>query len=183
MTNKLSNIVVAFVLGGALVAGTVGGTSCDDDDTNVVVNVGGRGGTTGVGGGSGGATGTGGAVNVNTYSMQLSGSQEVPANASTATADVTVRLNTNTGQVTVAGSFAGLTSNATAAHIHGPAAVGQNADILIPLTVPTDATSGAVAGTASMTTPQMNDMIGGMTYVNIHSVNYPMGEIRAQIVP
>ena len=48
-------------------------------------------------------------------------------NASAGTANVTVILNRNNGAVTVTGSFIGLTSNATVAHIHGPAAVGVNA--------------------------------------------------------
>jgi len=124
----------------------------------------------------------GAASNTSTYSMQLTGAQEVPANASPATADVTVTLNKTTGAVTVNGTFINLTSTATAAHIHGPAAVGANASVLIPLTIPS-AVSGAVSGNGTMTTTQMNDMIGGMTYVNIHSMNYPDGEIRAQVVP
>jgi hypothetical protein len=41
--------------------------------------------------------------------------------------------------------------------------------------------SGAVMGTRTMDTSSMNEMINGMTYVDIHSVNFPDGEIRAQI--
>jgi hypothetical protein len=34
-----------------------------------------------------------------------------------------------------------------------------------------------------MTTSQASDMAGGMMYVDIHSTNFPDGEIRAQIQP
>jgi hypothetical protein len=95
---------------------------------------------------------------------------------------VTARLDRTTGAVTVDGTFTGLTSKVTAAHIHGPAAPGVNAPIIVPLTVTGD-TSGTVSGTGTMTSGQMNDMIGGMTYVNIHSMMFPEGEIRAQIMP
>jgi bifunctional N-acetylglucosamine-1-phosphate-uridyltransferase/glucosamine-1-phosphate-acetyltransferase GlmU-like protein len=114
--------------------------------------------------------------------MQLSGAQEVPTNASTGTGSVTVTLNRTTGAVSVTGNFSGLSSNATAAHIHGPAAIGSNAAVLIPLTIP-QSTSGSVTGSGTMTQIQMNDMIGGMTYVNVHSEDFPDGELRAQIVP
>jgi hypothetical protein len=116
------------------------------------------------------------------YTMQLNGVNEVPSNQSTASAMVTVTLDRNTGAVTVHGTFQGLTSSATAAHIHGPAVAGTNAAVIIPLTVPA-ATSGDVTGSATMSSPQMNDMINGMTYVNIHSMMFPEGEIRAQILP
>jgi hypothetical protein len=171
MANKLSNLVVAFAIGGALVM-AVGGTSCDDDNEPSV--------STGTAGTSGGG-GTGGSSTVN-YNMALSGANEVPANPSTATANVTVSLNRTTGAVTVTGNFSGITSGATAAHIHGPAAVGAIGPVLVPLTVP-QAASGSVTGTANMTSPQMNDMLNGMTYVNIHSNDFPDGELRAQIVP
>ena len=59
--NKITNVMVAVMLGGAFAAGTI--TSCDDDnDVNVVVP--GRGGTTGSAGtgvaarGGSGGTGT-----------------------------------------------------------------------------------------------------------------------------
>jgi hypothetical protein len=173
MKKELSGLVVAMVLGGAVVAGTL--TSCDDDDNNnAVTGVGGTGGT--------GAGGTGGAANTTTFSMSLSGGQEVPVNTSPATGNVTVNLNRSTGAVTVTGQFNNLSSNATVAHIHGPAAVGQVADPLITLTVPASP-SGTITGTGTMSDVQMTDMLGGMTYVNIHSSTYPDGEIRAQIVP
>jgi hypothetical protein len=176
MANKLTNLMVAMVLGGALVAGTL--TSCDDDDNNEVTGVGGSG---GFGGTSSGGTG-GGNANVSTFNMSLTSSQEVPVNTSTATGNVQVMLNRTTGAVTVTGSFSGLTSNATVAHIHGPAAVGMTAPPLITLTVP-PSQSGTVTGTGTMDNVQMNDMLGGMTYVNVHSTTYPEGEIRAQVVP
>jgi hypothetical protein len=194
MRNKISGIMVALVFGGALAAGTL--TSCDDDNNNANTGTAGTGGSSARGGAGGiaarggnggsGGTGTAGAggtsANMSVYNMQLSGSQEVPANPSTATATVTVTLNRTTGEVTVSGNFNGLTSNASAAHIHGPAAVGINGPILVPLTVPAS-TSGTVTGTGTMTNVQMDDMTGGMTYINIHSTNLPNGEIRAQIVP
>ncbi|HXU00287.1 MAG TPA: CHRD domain-containing protein, partial [Polyangia bacterium] len=110
----------------------------------------------------------------------LTGTQEVPANTSAATGNVQVMLNKATGAITVTGSFQNLSSTATAAHIHGPAAVGSTAAVIMPLTVPS-ATSGTVTGTATMSTVQMNDMLNQMTYVNIHSTMFPDGEIRAQV--
>jgi hypothetical protein len=180
MQNKLTGIMGALVLGGALLAGTVGGMACDDNNTS-----GGTAGTSGGRGGTGGTFGNGGGGGTAasmTFNMQLSGAQEVPANGSTATASVTVVLDRTTGAVTVNGTFSGLSSNGTVAHIHGPAAVGQSAAPIVPLMV-SPSTSGTVTGSGMMNATNMNDMLGGMTYVNIHSTNFPDGEIRAQIVP
>jgi hypothetical protein len=135
-------------------------------------------------GGTGGANATGvggaGGTNLAVYNMTLSGSQEVPVNASTATGTVMVVLNKTNGNVTVTGTFSGLSTPATAAHIHGPAAVGAPGPIIVPLTV-TSSQSGTVTGSGTMDTTHMNDMLGGMTFVNIHSTMFPDGEIRAQI--
>jgi hypothetical protein len=166
MTIK-QGIMVAGVLGGVLAAGTM--ASCDSDDSARAAD--------GIGTSAGGV----GGINATAYMMTMTGAQEVPRNNSAGTANVTVILNRNTSAVTVTGSFMGLTSNATAAHIHGPAAVGMSGPILFPLNVPS-ATSGSVSGTAPMSTLQMNDMINGQTFVSIQSVNFPEGELRAQIV-
>jgi len=172
MKKQLTKLMVTVAFAGVVVAGTI--TSCEEDnDNNLSTGVAGSGGSSG---GTGGAGGT----NTQTYSMTLTASQEVPANGSTATGDVQVTLNKTTGAITVTGSFTGLTSNAIAAHIHGPAAVGSTAPVIVPLTVPSSL-AGTVTGTATMSTVQMNDMLNQMTYVNIHSEMFPDGEIRAQI--
>ncbi len=173
MKTQLTKLMVAVAFAGAVVAGTI--TSCDDDNNNnVTTGIAGHGGT-----GFGGTGGAGGA-NTQTFSMTLTGTQEVPGNTSAATGDVQVTLNKTTGAILVTGAFSNLTTNATAAHIHGPAAVGSTAPVIVPLTVPS-ATSGTVTGQATMSTVQMTDMLNQMTYVNIHSEMFPDGEIRAQI--
>jgi hypothetical protein len=172
MANKLRGLMVVCAISGALVV--VGGASCGDDN-----NAASTGGTTG----TAGTTGTGGtAGNTATFNTFLTAMNVVPATTSTATSNVTVLLDRTTGVMTVNGNFAGLTSNATEAHIHGPAAVGVNAPVLVPLTV-TQAASGTVSGDVTMTGPQMNDMLSGMTYVDIHSEVFMDGEIRAQLKP
>jgi hypothetical protein len=194
MRNKLWNGIMGGVLGGALIAGAMGGTSCDNDNNNSAAAAGhggsssfaGHGGTGGVGG-TGGNGGTGGigvdaGANTMVFNVQLSGMKAVPSNASTATGTAVVTLDKTTGAVNVAGAFMNLSSNATGAAIHGPADTGNNAAVLVPLTVP-NTTAGTVSGTGTMTSTQMNDMTGGMTYISITTVNYPDGEIRAQITP
>jgi hypothetical protein len=165
---RVGRVVMAVVLGGALVAGTLGGTSCSSSSAS---------GGAGTGGGDAGAV-----PNMAVFSMQMSGSQAVPATGSVATGMVTVMLDQATGAVTITGSFLSLSSNAIAAHVHGPAPAGQNAAALIPLMAPAT-TSGTISGNGTMTTSQASDMAGGMMYVDIHSTNFPDGEIRAQIQP
>src|SRR4051812_4228120 len=118
-------IMVAAVLGGVFTAGTI--TSCGGDDNGVTTGAGGVGGTSF--GGSGG-------LNVSTFMMTMTGAQETPPNNSAGTANATVILNRNNGAVTVTGSFTGLGSSATAAHIHGPAGVGVAGPALFSLNVP-----------------------------------------------
>ena len=99
----------------------------------------------------------------------------------TATGTATITVDT-AGNVTVAATFAGLSSNATLAHIHGPASATETADpfTTVPLAV-TMAQAGTVTGNGMVTAQQRAQLISGMTYINIHSVNHPTGEIRAQI--
>ncbi|MCX7866052.1 CHRD domain-containing protein [Limisphaera sp. VF-2] len=90
--------------------------------------------------------------------------------------------------------WSGLSANATAAHIHGPAGPGVDAGVIYNL-VPTYTQSGSTSGTISGTLPlvdgqagfslatQLSQLHGGLWYINIHSTAFPGGEIRGQIVP
>jgi hypothetical protein len=92
------------------------------------------------------------------------------------TGNATVILNLSTGDVTVDGTFTGLTGPATAAHIH------DAAGIIVPLTVTMD-TGGTLTGGGTLTAAQKAEMIAGTTYLNIHTTAHPGGEIRGNILP
>lgn len=121
------------------------------------------------------------ALGVHSFTFQLSGAQEVPPVASGGSGACTVTLDDVTGAVTVSGVYTGLTSNATLAHIHGPAAVGVNAGVLVSLTQ-TGGTSGTVSGGGTLSPANVNNLLNGLTYVNVHTVNHGGGELRGQIV-
>jgi len=68
----------------------------------------------------------------------------------------------------------------TAAHIHGPAAAGDAADVLITLPLG-DFKSGTV-DISSIAGASASDLLSDLWYVNIHSTAFPEGEIRGQII-
>jgi hypothetical protein len=113
----------------------------------------------------------------------LNGGQEVPpSTTSTSVGTGFFTLDTATGMVCYAISYTALTSAETDAHIHGPDSpfTEHPMNIIIglaPLGSPMQGCVGPLTG------PQMGDMKKGLYYVNIHSVNFPLGEIRGQLTP
>ena len=120
------------------------------------------------------------AADTYTYSVSMSGAEEVPPVVTGGTGLCIVTFDDVTGACSVSGSFSGLTSNATLAHVHGPAAPGANAGILITLTE-TGGTSGSVSGSGTIAPGNIADFLNGLMYLNIHTVNNGTGEIRGQI--
>jgi hypothetical protein len=113
------------------------------------------------------------------FEATLSGTQEVPPNTSPGRGTAEVQVNSNTNTLTWKVTYSGLSGPATGAHIHGPAAPGANAGILVPFTGNLNAQP--VQGQAQITPAQMGDLSAGMWYVNIHSAQFPGGEIRGQL--
>ena len=80
--------------------------------------------------------------------------------------------------------YEGLSGEATAAHIHGPAGTDESAGVLLDLSTFTGGVfgaSGQIVGTAELTAEQLSAVIDGKSYVNIHTAANPSGEIRGQI--
>lgn len=113
------------------------------------------------------------------FEANLSATQEVPTNTSTATGAAEVQFNENTNMLSWKVTYTGLTGPATAGHIHGPAPAGQNAGVVIPFAGNMNAQP--VMGEMTVTPAQYADMAAGLYYVNIHTARFPGGEIRGQL--
>jgi hypothetical protein len=115
------------------------------------------------------------------FTATLSGTQEVPPNPSTATGYGIAVLDNMETTIGVALRFSGLTTAASAGHIHGPAPAGMNAPVLFDL-APPPVTAGAVTPAMFTITPtQVADMKNGLYYFNVHTGTFPGGEIRGQM--
>lgn len=110
----------------------------------------------------------------------LTGAQEVPAVATTATGYARVVINESAGTYTFTVVFSGLSSAQTASHIHAPAAIGANAPITINFGA-VGGTSGTITGSGNITPTQISQIRSHQGYVNVHSSNFPGGELRGQL--
>ena len=112
----------------------------------------------------------------NTQTLTLSGANEVPPVATSATGTATVTINPDR-TVIVKVSVSGM--NATASHIH-EGAPGTNGPVIVPFTKTGDNTFASSEG-AKLTESQYASYKAGNLYVNVHSAAHPIGEIRAPI--
>jgi hypothetical protein len=119
-----------------------------------------------------------GAASAQDFKADLDGIQEVPPNSSPGTGRACFSLDPVTLELSYDISFSGLIGVETAAHIHGPAPVGQNAGVVFPLPLG----SPKLGTVGPLTAAQIADLTGGLMYVNIHTDFRPGGEIRGQIV-
>jgi len=112
----------------------------------------------------------------------LYGTNEVPANASTATGFGTVLLNAAQTQITVNESWSGLIGGpATLSHIHTGAA-GVIGPVTFGFTGVPSATSGSIPQqTFSITPAQVTTLLSGGMYMNVHDGTFGGGEIRGQL--
>ncbi len=110
------------------------------------------------------------------YSATLSGANEVPPNDSTATGTATISVDTETLAAEWTLEFSGLTAPQTGAHFHN-APAGSNGGVVfgLPLGSPVD-------GTWDMSQEEYDLLAAGNLYMNVHSEEFPGGEIRGQMM-
>ena len=126
------------------------------------------------------------------WGAKLSGSAEVPANASTAAGTFVGTLDEAAGTLTWTLTVPNIT-NMTAAHLHQGAA-GVNGGVVVDLFIPAspqgtvsasgtsrlaDVLKGPLAGNAAGFIAAFK---GGSIYANVHTTANPGGEIRGQVL-
>jgi hypothetical protein len=182
MRKPIVGLLVAGLAGLVLVASCTGDTGPT-----------GPAGATGATGATGptGAGGPTGATGSEVFRATLTGASEVPPSGSTATGSAVI---TNVGGLISFRVDVGNINNVTAAHIHGPAAVGVNAPVRLNMYVPpagtapvSFTTTGTLAsGVGTVPSGISTDSLlvllrNGNAYVNVHTTQFGGGEIRGQV--
>jgi hypothetical protein len=114
----------------------------------------------------------------NPVTAELSGAKELPPVATQAYGRSTIKVGKDRS---IAGTITVHNMKPTTAHIHRG---GLNADgpVILPLTR-TSETTFSVPPNTKLTEEQFARFKEGNLYVNVHSEQYPSGEIRAQMKP
>ena len=128
--------------------------------------------------------------------MQLSGNLSAansikPTSSSSATGTVTGTYDPSTKTLTYMLMYSGLTGAPTGAHFHYGDAKHTGA-VFVPFSNLPTGTSGMISGTTTLTTAaatstspavsQPDSFRLGHVYANIHTSQYPDGEIRANVI-
>ncbi len=117
------------------------------------------------------------------YTFPLTSAEEVPEpslGGATPSGTATVDINTTTGAISISGNYTGMTSSVNNAHLHGLAPNGVPAGVLLGLTH-TGGTTGTISGNGTLSSSDLEGLLKGLTYINVHTVNNGPGEIRGQV--
>jgi hypothetical protein len=104
-----------------------------------------------------------------------------PATPIVATGNAIMSFDTTTKQLVWNINFSELSGAAIAAHFHGPAGVGQEADVQVDIGTISGLLS-PLTGSTVLTNAQESELLSGLWYINIHTALNPPGEIRGQAV-
>lgn len=135
------------------------------------------------------------------FEAALLGVNENPPAATPATGTATITINGT--QLIVSAQFQNLTTGLADGHIHCCVGPAGNAGVAIGFTgLPLGSTTGIIGGTYDLTLAStfraafitgsggtvelarerfLNELNGGQTYFNLHSQQFPGGEIRGQL--
>jgi hypothetical protein len=113
------------------------------------------------------------------YKADLNGPSENPPTTSKGVGAIEADYDTATKTLTWSGTYSDLTGPAVAAHFHGPAAMGVNAGVMVPV----DAKASPFKGSAVLTDDQAKAFADGLIYFNVHTAQNKGGEIRGQLAP
>jgi Cu/Zn superoxide dismutase len=116
------------------------------------------------------------------FQVQLSGAQQVPAVQTDGMGTADLTYNPTTRELTWSLSYSGLSGPATMAHFHN-APAGMDGPPVIWLSKRGHPAPSPIKGHARLTADQAKQFLAGDWYINVHTKAHPMGEIRGQVMP
>ena len=116
------------------------------------------------------------------FKATLNGAAEVPPVAGAGKGMAEFTIDDATKEIMWKITYEGLSGDALAAHIHGPADATANGGVVISLGVQGQPLKSPLEGKATLTDAQIADIAAGKTYVNFHTVANKGGEVRGQIM-
>lgn len=122
-----------------------------------------------------------GNTSATTYIVPLTSANEVPPVVLPAAhGEGNIVVDSSTGAISGSVSVSGLTGTATMAHIH-QAPDGENGPVVLGLEGNADGSVWSVPADSVLDTPQLQALLAGDMYFNVHTEANPAGELRGQI--
>ncbi|WP_237479738.1 CHRD domain-containing protein [Lichenibacterium dinghuense] len=119
------------------------------------------------------------AETVNYKATILPSSEVPPVTNSQGQGELAATYDTASKLLSYGVTYSGLTGPATAAHFHGPAPVGKNAPVMVPIN---GDLASPIKGSATLTDEQAKALTDGDMYFNIHTAANKAGEMRGQVL-
>ena len=122
------------------------------------------------------------ALHAQTFGAVLTPTQETPPTSSSGSGEATVTLDSMHTSLTVSITVTGLTGPPTAAHIH-KGAFGVAGGVVINFNAATNFVNGKLSQTFTIDKALGDDLVlePFAYYVNVHTAQFPNGEIRGQL--
>ena len=117
------------------------------------------------------------------FTVPLTGAQQVPPVQTAGTGNAALTYDASTRELTWSVTYSGLSGPVSMAHFHGPAAMGNNAGVLIWISRRGEPAPSPMTGQATLTPAQAEQFMAGDWYINVHTQDHPAGEIRGQVMP
>lgn len=92
-----------------------------------------------------------------------------------ATGSATATYDPATMELSYSATYSGLGSNVANMHFH------NNGPVMVGIPGFAESTGGSVSGKVTLTSQQATDLAAGKIYVQIHTVDYPGGEVIAPL--
>ncbi|MDQ3015723.1 MAG: CHRD domain-containing protein [Bacteroidota bacterium] len=113
-----------------------------------------------------------------TFDALINGNQENPSTTTNGSGVGIFTVSPDLSTIEYYVVFDSLSGPVTGSHFHA-ANAGSNGGVIIDLT--NDVNGNVISGSAPITIDQLNTMLAGGVYINIHTAGNPGGEIRGQV--